>query len=98
MVRKKSRKTKNQKHAPLHLKSFALAAGVSWAVGLFLLAVGVIMFNWGTLWMQLLQSTYMGYDTTPMGILAGMIWGFLDMAIGAAIFVWLYNWFLDREN
>ena len=88
---------KKHKHSRLHMKSFALAAGISWAVGLFLLALSVTMFNWGTAWMSLIQSVYLGYDASPVGILAGMIWGFLDMAIAGVVFVYLYNFFLSRE-
>ncbi|PIN79528.1 hypothetical protein COV16_03700 [Candidatus Woesearchaeota archaeon CG10_big_fil_rev_8_21_14_0_10_34_8] len=84
-------------HSPLHMKSFALAAGITWALGLFFLAIGVVMFNFGAQWMTLIQSVYLGYDTTPIGILAGMIWGFIDIAIGCVVFVYLYNYLLERE-
>jgi hypothetical protein len=96
-ARKSSRVAKKY-HASLHLKSFALAAGVTWAIGLLFIALGFSIFGWAPHIMEFLQGAYIGYDATPLGILIGMTWGFLDIAIGCAIFVWLYNWFLDKEK
>lgn len=40
---------------------------------------------------QFLSSIYIGYDLSPIGIVLGMLWGFVDAAIGGLLFAWLYN-------
>ncbi len=71
-------------------KSAILAFGITWAVAM--LFVGwVAMFGWGTKVVDVLASLYIGFAPTFIGGLIGAVWGFFDGAIGAAIFVFVYN-------
>ncbi len=80
----------------LNLKAFALACGLLWGVGVFIMA-------W---WLILLEGMpaegvppdptalgriYIGFSISPLGSVIGLLWGFVDGAIGGAIFAWLYN-------
>jgi hypothetical protein len=41
---------------------------------------------------------YRGYSISPLGSIAGLIWGFVDGLIGGAIFAWLYNKITERVS
>ena len=80
--------------AKLDTKAFALAVGIVWAVGAFLLGIAAMLFNWGTAWLELLASCYIGYKATFLGSIIGAFWAFVDAGIGALIVAWLYNKFV----
>lgn len=50
-----------------------------------------MLFNWGTAFVELLSSLYIGYKATFLGSIIGATWGFIDAGIGGAIVGWLYN-------
>jgi hypothetical protein len=75
----------------LNVKAFALAFGLIWGLGLFLLTWWVIGFEGSTHEMTLIGHIYRGYNISPGGSVLGLIWGFADGFVGGAIFAWLYN-------
>ena len=77
--------------AKLDVKAFALSVGIVWAVGAFILGISAMLFGWGTAWLELISSCYIGYKATLMGSIIGAVWGFFDAGIGAALVAWLYN-------
>lgn len=79
--------------AKLDAKAFALAVGILWSAGAFILGIASMMFNWGTSWLDLLSSCYIGYKPTLLGSIIGALWAFIDAGIGALIVAWLYNKF-----
>lgn len=75
----------------LNLKAFALACGLIWGIGLFLLTWWVIAFEGATHEMTLIGHLYRGYNISAAGSFIGLAWGFADGLIGGAVFAWLYN-------
>ncbi len=75
----------------LNVKSFALACGLVWGFGLFLVTWWVIAFDGATGDPTFLGRLYRGYNLSPLGSVIGLLWGFVDALIGGAIFAWLYN-------
>ena len=75
----------------LSIKSFALACGLVWGLGIFVLTWWIIAFDGATGEITLIGKIYRGYCITPLGSIAGLIWGFFDGVIGGAVFACLYN-------
>ena len=75
----------------LNVLAFALACGLMWGVGLFLLTWWIIAFDGVTNELTLIGRVYRGYTVTPAGSLIGLAWGLADGAVGGAILAWLYN-------
>lgn len=75
----------------LNVKAFALALGLIWGVGLFLLTWWIIAFEGSTGEPTLIGMVYRGYTISPLGSVIGLVWGLPDGLIGGAIFAWLYN-------
>ncbi len=75
----------------LNLKVVGLTLGILWALSVLTLGVTATFFNYGTPWVTLLGSVYIGYTPTIVGTLVGTCWGFFDGLIGGIIFAWLYN-------
>ena len=75
----------------LNVKAFALACGLIWGIGLFLLTWWVIAFEGATHEMTLIGHVYRGYNISAAGSFIGLIWGFVDGLIGGAVLAWLYN-------
>jgi hypothetical protein len=75
----------------LDVKAFALTSGLLWGVGLFLITLWIILLDGPTGERTLLGQIYRGYSLSPMGSLAGLVWGFCDGLLGGAVFAWLYN-------
>lgn len=75
----------------LNVKALALASGLIWGFGLFILTWWVIMFDGVTGEVTLIGRLYRGYSISPAGSVIGLGWGLADGAIGGAIFGWLYN-------
>lgn len=75
----------------LDKKSFALAGGILWSAGMFILTWLALLFDYGDGLMVWLQNVYLGYTVTPLGSVVGAVWGFADAFIGLYVFAWLYN-------
>ena len=76
------------------LNAWALATALGMLSSLAILIVSIIAIK-STDYLhnivQFLSSVYIGYDLSPIGIVLGMLWGFVDAAIGGLLFAWLYN-------
>jgi hypothetical protein len=75
----------------LNVKAFAIACGLIWGgcalvfglwASFFAPAAGVVDF---------LGQFYIGYAAGFVGAIIGLVWGFIDAAIGGLILAWLYN-------
>ena len=75
----------------LNLKAVALASGIIWGMGLFVLTWWIIVFEGQTGEQTFIGMLYRGYNISAMGSFIGLIWGFLDGLIGGFVFAWLYN-------
>jgi hypothetical protein len=75
----------------LDVRAFALACGLLWGLGLFVLTWWIILFDGPSSDPTFLGQIYRGYAVTPIGSVVGLAWALVDGAIGGAIFAWLYN-------
>lgn len=75
----------------LNVKAFAIACGLIWGLGVFLLAWWVMLFDGATGEVPFLGHIYRGYNISPAGSVIGLLWALADGAIAGAIFAWLYN-------
>ncbi len=80
----------------LNIKAFALACGLCWGFGLFILTWWIIAFEGSTGTVTLIGRVYRGFNISPSGSVFGLLWGFFDGIIGGAIFAWLYNFLTDK--
>jgi hypothetical protein len=81
----------------LNIRAFALAFGLIWGLGLFILTWWIIAFDGATGEVTLIGKVYRGYNITPIGSIIGLVWGFFDGLVGGAIFAWLYNLLLREK-
>ena len=82
----------------LNVPALALTAGLLWALAiLFVQAMNALIPPYGGSFLVLLSSLYPYYrpEESFAYVLLGMLYGFLDGAIGAAIFAWVYNKFTE---
>jgi len=75
----------------LNVKAFALACGLFWGVGLFLITWWIIAFDGATGEAVWLSRVYRGYNLSLAGSFIGLVWAFVDGLICGAIFSLLYN-------
>jgi len=75
----------------LDIKAFALACGIIWGLGLFLLTWWIIAFDGSTGEPTLIGRLYRGYTISATGSVIGLVWAFFDGLIGGALFAWVYN-------
>ena len=78
----------------LNIRAFALAFGLLWGLGVFLLTWWIIAFDGVTAEPTFIGRLYRGYSISPSGSVIGLFWGLADGAIGGAVFAWLYNSFV----
>ena len=82
----------------LNVKAIALAFGLIWGLGLFILTWWIIAFEGATGDRTFIGLVYRGYNISPLGSIIGLPWAFADGAIGGAIFAWLYNCIAARTS
>ena len=78
----------------LNATALGLAAGIVWALFLFVFIIISMYANWGGAWVDLMGSIYMGVGSSWSGALLALPWAFVDAFIGAFIIGWLYNKFV----
>ena len=80
----------------LNIRAFALACGLLWGFGLFVITWWIIATGGATTDPTFLGRIYLGYRLDGLGSVIGLAWGFVDGLIGGAVFAWLYNWLAGR--
>jgi len=75
----------------LNIGAFALAFGIWWGVGIFIATWWLIATGGDTPAEMLIDRFYFGYSITPLGSVAGLIWGFVCGTVCGGILAWLYN-------
>jgi hypothetical protein len=81
----------------LNVKAFALACGLMWGIGLFLMTWWVIIFEGASREGTVFGHVFRGYSLTASGSIIGLIWGLVIGAILGAVLAWLYNKMIGRE-
>ena len=75
----------------LDVKAFGLALGILWAAAYTILAVLTMVNGYGVDIVTWMSKYYVGSGATPVGIVVGAVWSFVDAGVGGAILAWLYN-------
>ena len=81
----------------LNIKALALTAGIAWGAGMLLTCIANMMYpDYAVKFLEVMASIYPGYQpfTGFTSVIIGTIYGFVDAAIGVAIFGWIYNCFV----
>jgi len=83
----------------LSLKALSLAAGILWALALFL--TGVMNLIWpayGEAFLKMMASVYPGYHAAGSigDLFVGTLYAFFDGAIFGWVLGWLYNSLIGR--
>lgn len=76
-------------------KGLGLALGVLWGVALALLTMVSLLTGtgYGQEALGLIGGIYPGYAVSWVGVVLGLVYGFVDGLIGGALIAWLYNKF-----
>lgn len=83
----------------LHTTALSLTAGLIWGMAIFFVAaVSLIWPNYGHAFLELTASIYPGYHPSSSigSVIIGTLYGFVDGAIGGAVFAWVYNFLVRR--
>ena len=66
----------------LSVKAFALTSGILWGAAVFLATVWLLAVGSEGGTISLLRNFYLGYSFSTLGAFVGLVWGFVDGAIG----------------
>jgi len=80
----------------LNVSAFAVAFGIWWGIGVFIMTWWLIAAGNVTVTPMMLDQFYIGYRLTPVGSLIGLGYGLVCGGICGAILAWLYNFFAGR--
>lgn len=81
----------------LNLKALALSCGILWALCLFLVTLVSLATGYADALLEVVASIYPGYSVSALGLILGLIYAFVDGAIAALIFGWVYNLFVGKQ-
>lgn len=86
----------NEKAMKLKPVSFGVAVGAVW--GFFALFGGwVAIFGWSSNFVEIMASTYPGYNATFIGGIIGAVWGFIHGFIKGYLVAYVYNYFAFKK-
>ncbi|MHC4197842.1 MAG: bacteriophage holin [Planctomycetota bacterium] len=80
----------------LNVKALGLASGIVWSFGIILAGLFAAFFDWGTPFVELMGSCYIGYAPTPVGSLIGGVWAIVDGAVAGVLIALVYNKFASE--
>ena len=79
--------------AKLNIKAMGLAFGIVCSFYVIVLGLCATYANWGTPWVDLIGSMYIGYKATLVGSLVGGVWALVDGGIAGLLIAFVYNKF-----
>ena len=88
--RKSSGESRKHDHH-LHPKKLGIALGLTASIYILILSVSAAWLGWGTAFVHMLSSVYVGYNLSFLGILLGMVWAFVDFFVAGLIFACIFN-------
>lgn len=75
----------------INIKNLALTLGILKALALFLLALISCLFSYGNLLITTLSSVFIGYNSSLLGSIIGLIYGFVSGSVLGALMALVYN-------
>ena len=82
----------------LSIKALAITAAIIWGAALLIVGSANMMFpGYATNFLEVIGSVYPGYQPTTgfSNVIIGSLYGVVDAGIGAALFAWVYNFFVE---
>ncbi|MCH8846437.1 MAG: hypothetical protein IIC11_06850 [Proteobacteria bacterium] len=82
----------------LSIKALAITAAIIWGAALLIVGSANMMFpGYATNFLEVIGSVYPGYQPTTgfSSVIIGSLYGVVDAGIGAALFAWVYNFFVE---
>ncbi len=82
----------------LSIKALAITAAIIWSTALLIVGSANMMFpGYATNFLEVIGSVYPGYQPTTgfSSVIIGSLYGVVDAGIGAALFAWVYNFFVE---
>lgn len=77
--------------------ALGVALGAVWGLSLFITTWLSYYTGYGKLFLEVLaQSIYPGYTITPLGSFLGLLYGFADGFVSAALIGYIYNKLVKR--
>lgn len=76
--------------------ALGVAFGITWGLGMFLLALCNINGNLGAPLLSILGSVYVGFAGTLKGAVIGLLWGLLEGFIFGVLVAVIYNFILNH--
>ncbi|MBS0290652.1 MAG: bacteriophage holin [Proteobacteria bacterium] len=75
------------------LSACALGTSLGVLSGVFILILGLMahFFQYGSAWVNMASSVYLGFAATPQGIIIGIIWAFVEGFVFGYLLAWIYN-------
>jgi hypothetical protein len=72
---------------------FGVACSVAWALLIVSTSIGEMLFpGWGSEFVGVFGSLYVGFGPTPDGAFFGLLWGLFDGFLAGFIIASVYNW------
>ncbi len=72
-------------------KKLGLAGGILWGAVMLLFTWVAVLTGYGSAFLGLFSSLYIGYDISWLGGIVGAVYGFVDAFIGLYLLGWIYN-------
>lgn len=72
--------------------ALGFALGVTWALGMLIFGVLAWSLHIGEKWVDLFSSVYIGFAATPVGVVIGTLWAFVEGYISGFILAIVYNY------
>ncbi len=80
----------------LNVKALGLASGIVWSFGIILAGLMAAFLDWGTPFVELMGSCYIGYAPTLVGSLIGGMWAVVDGGVTGVLIALVYNKFASE--
>ncbi|MEM8629041.1 MAG: hypothetical protein AAGF04_03090 [Chlamydiota bacterium] len=81
----------------IDVKCLMLAVGFGWSVACIIFGI-TSMIDWGTDFVDVMSSIYIGYRPGIVGAIIGGIWGFGGGAVYGFLIGSCYNYCLGKNN
>lgn len=85
----------------LNLKAITLAAGIIWALAIFLVGImNMIWSGYGYSFLKVVASLYPGFDARGSfgNVIIGTLYALVDGAACGFAFGWIYNLFVGESS
>ena len=77
--------------AKLDARAMGISVGILWSLCVMFVGFTAMTLDWGTAFVEVFSSFYLGYEPTVLGSVIGAAWGACDGFLGGFVIAWLYN-------